>query len=174
MFRFIRYKNPAGTSWKAFCYQKLFQLFIVWINFSRDLNIFANSRPSASNFKSFLNNFYSPGLLTVGQNNFGNKIPFLLDFYFPFCLEFYATFPLGLLCPFSFGLFFYLYFPFLFNFYVPFLFFYWIIFFLHSFFTPIVVTVWISSNFWTQLISYEKLQFECQFFVRLETSDVIS
>ena len=38
---------------------------------------FANSRPSASNFKSFsrsLGQFF----LTVGQNNFGNKIPLLL------------------------------------------------------------------------------------------------
>ena len=36
---------------------------------------FANSRPSASNFESFsrsLEQFF----LTVGPNNFGNKIPF--------------------------------------------------------------------------------------------------
>ena len=41
-----------------------------------DLKNFANSLPSASNFKSFsrsLEQFF----LTVGQNNFGNKIPFL-------------------------------------------------------------------------------------------------
>ena len=38
---------------KAFCYQKLFWPFTVWINCSSDLKIFANSRPSASNFKSF-------------------------------------------------------------------------------------------------------------------------
>ncbi len=40
-----------------------------------DLKNFANSRPSASNFKSFsqsLEQFF----LTVGPNNFGNKIPF--------------------------------------------------------------------------------------------------
>ena len=45
-------------------------------NCSSDLKIFANSRPSASNLKSFsrtLVHFF----LTVGQNNFGNKIPFL-------------------------------------------------------------------------------------------------
>ena len=44
-----------------------------------DLKIFANSRPSASNFKSFswsLEQFF----LTVGQNNFGNKLPFLFSF----------------------------------------------------------------------------------------------
>ena len=60
---------------KAFCYQKLFWPFTVWINCSSDLKNFANSRPSASNFKSFsrsLEQFF----LTVGQNNFGNKIPF--------------------------------------------------------------------------------------------------
>ena len=58
---------------KAFCYQKLFWPFTV---FSSDLKIVANSRPSASNFKRFsrsLEQFF----LTVGQNNFGNKIPFL-------------------------------------------------------------------------------------------------
>ena len=61
---------------KAFCYQELFWPFTVWINCSSDLKIFSNSRPSASNFKSFsrsLEQFF----LTVGQNNFGNKIPFL-------------------------------------------------------------------------------------------------
>ena len=42
---------------KVFCYQKLFWPFTVWIDCSSDLKIFANS-------------------LTVGQNNFGNKIPF--------------------------------------------------------------------------------------------------
>ena len=46
------------------------------INCSSDLKNFANSSPSASNFKSFsqsLEHFF----LTVGQNNFVNKIPFL-------------------------------------------------------------------------------------------------
>ena len=53
--------------------------FHYWINCSRDLKIFANSWPLALNFKSFswsLEQFS----LTVGQNNFGNKIPFLLSF----------------------------------------------------------------------------------------------
>ena len=62
---------------KAFCYQKLFWPFNVWMNCSSDLKKFANSRPSASNFKSFsrsLEQFF----LTAGQNNFGNKISFLL------------------------------------------------------------------------------------------------
>ena len=59
---------------KALCYQKLFWPVTVWINCSCDFKNFANSRPSASNFKSFswyLEQFF----LTVGQNNFGNKIP---------------------------------------------------------------------------------------------------
>ena len=46
------------------------------MNCSSDLKNFENSRPSASNFKSFsrsLEQFF----LTAGQNNFGNKIPFL-------------------------------------------------------------------------------------------------
>ena len=59
---------------KAFCYQKLFWPFTIWIDCSSDLKTLANSWPSASNFKSFfpsLDQFF----LTVGQNNFGNKIP---------------------------------------------------------------------------------------------------
>ena len=58
---------------KAFCYQKFFWPFTVWINCSSDLKNFENSLPSASNFKSFsqsLEQFF----LTVDQNNFGNKI----------------------------------------------------------------------------------------------------
>ena len=53
---------------KAFCYQKLFWTFTAWISF-------ANSTPSASNFKSFSRSLEQL-FLTVGQNNFGNKIPF--------------------------------------------------------------------------------------------------
>ena len=51
--------------------------FTVSENCYRDLKIFANSRPSASNFKSFSQSLQQ-FLLTVGQNNFGVKIPFLL------------------------------------------------------------------------------------------------
>ena len=64
---------------KAFCYQKLFWPFTVWINCSCDLKFFENSQPSALNFKSFsgsLEQFFLP----VGQNNFGNKIPFLQSY----------------------------------------------------------------------------------------------
>ena len=38
---------------KSFCHQKLFWPFSVWINYSSDLEILANSWPSASNFKRF-------------------------------------------------------------------------------------------------------------------------
>ena len=69
---------------KAFCYQKLFWPFTAWINCSSDLKNFANSWPSASNFKSFswsLEQFF----LTVGQNNFGNKIQFFILNYQNIC-----------------------------------------------------------------------------------------
>ena len=62
---------------QEFCYQKLFWPFTIWINCSSHLKHFANSRPSASSLKSFswsIEQFF----LTVGQNNFGNKIPFLI------------------------------------------------------------------------------------------------
>ena len=41
---------------------------------SSDLNIFENSRPSASNFKHFSHSLEQL-FLTKGQNNFGKKIP---------------------------------------------------------------------------------------------------
>ena len=72
---FLDMRNLQEQVKKAFCYQKLFWPFTVRTNCSSDLNFFSNFRPSASNFKSF-----SPSLkqlfLTVGQNNFCNKIPF--------------------------------------------------------------------------------------------------
>ena len=67
---------------KAFCYQILFWPFTVWINCSRDLKNFANSQPSASNFKRFFSitrNIF----LTVGLNNVGNKIPLLPKLIWP-------------------------------------------------------------------------------------------
>jgi hypothetical protein len=60
----------------AFCYRKLFWHFTVWINCSSDFKKFKNYQPSASNFKSFSRSL-EQSFLTVGQNNFGNKIPFL-------------------------------------------------------------------------------------------------
>ena len=61
---------------KGFFYQKLFWPFTVWINCSSDLKSFTNSQPSALKLKIFpwsLDQFF----LTVGQNNFDNKMPFL-------------------------------------------------------------------------------------------------
>ena len=46
------------------------------MNCSGDLKIFSNSWPSASNFKNFSRSLEQL-FLTVGQNNFGKKIPFL-------------------------------------------------------------------------------------------------
>ena len=51
-------------------------VILKWTDFS-DLKNFANSRPSASNFKSFSRSLEKFFLTAVGQNNFGNKIPFL-------------------------------------------------------------------------------------------------
>ena len=75
-FNLLDMRNFQEQVKKALCYQKLLWPFTVWKNCSSDLKNFANSRPSASNFKSFswsLAQFF----LTVGQNNFGNKLPFL-------------------------------------------------------------------------------------------------
>ena len=63
---------------KTFCYQKLFWPFTVRINCSSDRKTFENSWTSASKFKNFprsLEQFF----LTVSQNNFGNKIPLVIE-----------------------------------------------------------------------------------------------
>ena len=62
---------------KAFCYQKLFRTFTGLISCSSDFKILANSWLSASNFKVFLDHLEQKIFLTIGQNNFGNKIQFL-------------------------------------------------------------------------------------------------
>ena len=64
-------RNRQERIKKTLCYQKLFWPFTMRIN----LKNVANSRPSASNFKSFsrsLEYFF----LAVGQNTFGSKIPY--------------------------------------------------------------------------------------------------
>ena len=71
---FLDLRNHQEQDKKAFCYQKLLWPFTVWINWSSDLKNFVNSRAPTWNFKSFsqsLEQFF----LTLGQNNFGNKIP---------------------------------------------------------------------------------------------------
>ena len=60
---------------KVFCYQKLYWNFTVWMNCSSDLKIFASYWPSASNFRTFSRSLEQL-FLAVGQNNFGDKIPF--------------------------------------------------------------------------------------------------
>jgi hypothetical protein len=54
--------------------KKICLFLLMLVNCSSDLKNFATSQPSASNFNSrSLEQFF----ITVGQNNFGNKIPFL-------------------------------------------------------------------------------------------------
>ena len=74
-----RFLNPSYFFWKT-SKNKLKKYSVtkncsdLFTNCSSDLKSIANSRPSASNFKNFsrsLEQFF----LTVGQNNFGNKIP---------------------------------------------------------------------------------------------------
>ena len=72
---FLDMRNLQQQVKKVFCYQKLFWPFAVWVNCSSDLKKISNSRPSASNFKSFSRSLEHI-FLTVCQNNFGNKIPF--------------------------------------------------------------------------------------------------
>ena len=52
------------------------RFFTVGIDSPSEPTIFANSRPSASNFKTFSQSL-EQSLLTESQNNFGNKIQFL-------------------------------------------------------------------------------------------------
>ena len=71
--KLVDIKNLQEQVKKAFCCQKWIRPFTVWMSCSSDLKNFANSRPSVSNFKSLyrsLEQFF----LTVGHNNFGNKI----------------------------------------------------------------------------------------------------
>ena len=74
LFYFLRSKNLQEQVKKAFCQQKLFWPFDAWTYCSSDLKNFANSWPSASNFKSFsrfLEHFFSHSR----SNNFCKKIP---------------------------------------------------------------------------------------------------
>ena len=51
--KFLDVRNLQEQVKKAFCYQKLFWPFPVWLNCSSGLKNFENSRPSTSNFKRF-------------------------------------------------------------------------------------------------------------------------
>ena len=66
---FLDLRNLKEQVRKAFCYQKLFWPFTVWSSYLK-------IEPSASNFRIFSRPL-KHSFLTVGQNNFGNKIPFL-------------------------------------------------------------------------------------------------
>ena len=62
---------------KVVCYHKLFWSFTVWINCSSDPKILQilGLQPRISKVFQSLQQFF----LTVGQNNFGSKIPFLAN-----------------------------------------------------------------------------------------------
>ena len=69
----MKSEKPPGTSYESILSPEI----VLTFHCSSGLKNFENSQPSASNFKSFsrsLEQFF----LTVGQNNFGNKIPILL------------------------------------------------------------------------------------------------
>ena len=83
-FRSLKISSDTGTNFsnlldirnlqeqvkKAFCYQKLFRPFTVWINCSSNLKSFANYRPSASNSKSFSQSLGQFIQTVRGKNNF--------------------------------------------------------------------------------------------------------
>ena len=72
----LNLRNLQEQVVKAFCYQKLFWPFTVWMNCSSDRNCFCKFSAFSLEFQKFsrsLEQFFP----TVGQNNFGNKIPFL-------------------------------------------------------------------------------------------------
>ena len=58
--QYIKIKKTFGekVNKKAFCYQKLFWPITIWIDCFSDLKSFADSWPSASNFKSFSRSLY--------------------------------------------------------------------------------------------------------------------
>ena len=58
---------------KAFCCQKLFWPFTVWINCSSDREILLKFEAEGREFEKKNWEFF----VTVGQCNFSNKIPFL-------------------------------------------------------------------------------------------------
>ena len=72
-------QKPPGTNWKSILFQKLVWPLAVWINFSSDLKIFANSQPWASDFDSFSRSL-EQCFLTVSENIFGNKVPKSINF----------------------------------------------------------------------------------------------
>jgi hypothetical protein len=74
---FFQFKKRLKKSWNH-KRQKDYWPFTFWINCSSDLKRFANSRPFSIEFQKFSWIFF----LTLGRNNFGNKIPFSPEKYF--------------------------------------------------------------------------------------------
>ena len=70
LFYFLDLRHLQEQVKKSFCDQKLFWPFTVWINWSSDPKKFSNSRPSASNFKSFSRSLEQFIQTVKGQNNF--------------------------------------------------------------------------------------------------------
>ena len=66
--------ETSRNKFKNILFQKLYWPFTDRINYYSNLKNFANSCPSALNFKSFSRSKF---FLIVGQNSFGNKIAFL-------------------------------------------------------------------------------------------------
>ena len=58
----------------VFCFKNCTDFFTIRMNCSTDLKSFANSQPTASNFKKNSQSL-EQFLLTESQNNFGNKMP---------------------------------------------------------------------------------------------------
>ena len=75
-FNLLNMRNLQEQVKKAFFYQKLFWTFTVWINqvISKFLKILGLQHLIFKGFSRSLKQFFR----AVGQNNFGNKIPFLL------------------------------------------------------------------------------------------------
>ena len=65
---FLNPRNLQEQVKKAFCYQKLFWPFTVWVNCSSDLKSFANSGPTVSNLETFsqsIEHFFSQEVRSI-------------------------------------------------------------------------------------------------------------
>ena len=70
-------RNLQEPIQKAVCFKNCTDLSLFELGLIR-----INSRPSASNFKSFSWSLEHQLFLIVGRNNFGNKIPYITEKYF--------------------------------------------------------------------------------------------
>ena len=74
LYNSIDMRNLQEQIKKAFCYQKLFWTFTVRTNCSSDLNSFLQFLSLQSRISKILSQSLEQFFLTVGQDNFGNKI----------------------------------------------------------------------------------------------------